>query len=110
MGFFSNLASMIGDSVAKTKDVSDEAYLDGLNLDINIICRKIKSESSVVKKNGYGKALKEKLVNMNDRELKSLYEEAQRGKNTTVFNVVVNELLNRELMIREDGVLKKVKW
>ena len=54
MGFFSNLASMIGDSVAKTKDVSDEAYLDGLNLDINIICRKIKSESSVVKKNGYG--------------------------------------------------------
>lgn len=110
MGLFSNLGSAIGNKMSEMKAESDEAYMEGIERDGYWICSRIKSVSSLSKKNGYMRALKEKIRDMSDYELKNLFDRSYRDRNGQACNILICELEERGYMEKVDGRWKKQNW
>lgn len=98
MGFF----NYIGSKMKEFEDETNNAELKAQNWDAYKICRELSRTSSMAISSGYGKALRAKARQMDDYELKDLFDSAYNSRNTKACSALMNMMENRGLGYKDD--------
>ncbi len=98
MGIFSYL----GSKLQEYEDESKQAALKAEIWDAHKICRELSRTSSMAISAGYGKALRSKARQMDDYELKDLFDFAYSSGNTKACSALMGMMEDRGLGYKDD--------
>ena len=104
MGIF----DYIGGKMQEAGNSIREAEMEAEGYSAKWICDRLKNTLPLTKLTGYVNVLKRKAEELDNFDLKELFEHTQRTRNVKAFNVLAKEMEERNLVYRDsDGKVHK---
>ena len=103
MGFFGNMLNAASNKLEQARQEEQDAMFEAEELPLYEICRRLNGSSITAKKNGYYKVLRRKVRDISDYEIKSLFDDFYRSKNSTACRCISSEMIDRGLMYKDEN-------
>ena len=102
MGLFNDILEAVSNSIHEANEKNLEAAEEAENWKIERICSKIETTTSISVRSGYGRTLRSKCENLNNNQLKRLFDTLRSSNNLWACRAIMPVMEKRKLAYKGD--------